>query len=382
MNQIPRFRTGLYWGLTILGCLVFLELVARGIRTDKPGEPYGVTFTTSRGEPVSTRPGQLKLSMSPYTIYKPLPNQHTDRFTTDGHGFRGPFVNLEERRSLRVIVLGGSAVFGHGAADDSETFVGVLAAQHPDWQVINAGVSGFVSGQELAYLIHDLVDLQPDVVAVYDGWNDLFIPWYSVDAMGGEVESTALREIETQLILNHRTQTRVTSSLGRFLATLGARSALWETALEWMIALQGGVKTPITHTPRQEDEVFLERLTTRYIENLDKMGEICHSRGIRFLVAMQLDLGLRPSPSSDEKVFLDKKNRYEQYREEFTPRYRRFIERVRSSPQLANETVFDMNTEPLILSASGTVLLDWVHLSKEGNRLVAGVLEKKIAALK
>src|SRR5205807_9482988 len=39
------------------------------------------------------------------------------------------------------------------------------------------GVLSFVSGQELALLVHRLIDLKPDLVIAYDGGNDLYEPW-------------------------------------------------------------------------------------------------------------------------------------------------------------------------------------------------------------
>ncbi len=382
MTQRTRFRTGLYGCLAFLGLLVFLEAAVRGNRIEKPGDPYSITFTTSRGEPISKRSGQLKLCMAPYSIYKFLPNQQTACCTIDAHGFRGPSVNLAERRSLRVILLGGSAAFGQGAASDGDTFAGILASRKPDWQVINAGVTGYVSGQELAYLLHDLIDLDPDVVVVYDGWNDLFIPWYGYDSMGGEVESTSFREIEYQLILNHRNQTRVTSSLGGLFSTLWSQSELLEVLSGWVGSLKGGEKMTISHTQRPEDEAFFERMVTKYIQNIDKMGMVCRSRGIRFMVAMQLDLGLKPSPSPQETGFMNEKNKYAEYQEVFAPLYRRFIQQALTASQLADETIFDMNTEPRALASTTTLLADWVHLSAEGHRLVADVLDEKIAVLK
>ena len=41
-------------------------------------------------------------------------------------------------------------------------------------RVLNAGVVGFLSGQELTYLVTQLIDYRPAIVIAYDGWNDLF----------------------------------------------------------------------------------------------------------------------------------------------------------------------------------------------------------------
>ena len=55
--------------------------------------------------------------------------------------------------------------------NDDETF-----GQHLEHllnaEVINAAIVGHASGQELVYLLTELVDLQPDLVITLDGWND------------------------------------------------------------------------------------------------------------------------------------------------------------------------------------------------------------------
>src|ERR1051326_6576288 len=47
----------------------------------------------------------------------------------------------------------------------------------PQVRTYNFGVLSFVSGQELALLVHRLIDLKPDLVVAYDGGNDLYEPW-------------------------------------------------------------------------------------------------------------------------------------------------------------------------------------------------------------
>ncbi|MBS0169536.1 MAG: hypothetical protein JSR62_04215 [Nitrospira sp.] len=67
--------------------------------------------------------------------------------------------------------MGGSTAFGTGLESDRESVASQLA-QLLNVEVINAAVIGHGSGQELAYLLSELVNLQPDVVIALDGWND------------------------------------------------------------------------------------------------------------------------------------------------------------------------------------------------------------------
>src|SRR5262249_54590414 len=112
----------------------------------------------------------------------PPANYRSGTVNTNERGFRGGAVTSPKpvgRR--RIVVLGGSAVFGTGASSDEATFPARLQAalrarSGREVEVVNGGAPAYVSGQELARLIYEVVDLEPDVVIVYDGFNDLNSP--------------------------------------------------------------------------------------------------------------------------------------------------------------------------------------------------------------
>lgn len=80
--------------------------------------------------------------------------------------------------TYRVIVIGGSTVWGVGSATPDENLparlLKGLREKYPKvkFEVINAGVSGYSSRNEFLYLLSELVYYSPDLVIVYDGWND------------------------------------------------------------------------------------------------------------------------------------------------------------------------------------------------------------------
>ena len=84
--------------------------------------------------------------------------------------------------TYRVIILGGSTVMGQGAPRPSQNIVGMLrkgvrerglrGANGRRIEFINAGVDYYNSTQEYLYLVSDLLRFKPDLVVVYDGWND------------------------------------------------------------------------------------------------------------------------------------------------------------------------------------------------------------------
>jgi len=111
---------------------------------------------------------------------KPDMNKHVDPLTfdyttTNSNGFRGDEFSLEKRKGVfRIISLGDSSTFGD-CVRNGETFSAVLK-NNPDRskvEVINAGIPGYTSHQVLKYLAMEILNLDPDVVIVMVGANDM-----------------------------------------------------------------------------------------------------------------------------------------------------------------------------------------------------------------
>lgn len=96
------------------------------------------------------------------------------QITHDAHGFRGPGELRAEKApgSTRLLVLGDSMTYGTGV-DDDETFCARLAALDPRLEVINAGVNGYGTSQELLLLQEKGPLVRPDVVVVCVFFNDI-----------------------------------------------------------------------------------------------------------------------------------------------------------------------------------------------------------------
>ncbi len=78
----------------------------------------------------------------------------------------------ERKKNYKIAVLGGSTTDGtYKTMKTWPQFLYELLGRK-DITVYNAGVSGYVSGQELIRLIRDILPLKPDMVIVYDGATD------------------------------------------------------------------------------------------------------------------------------------------------------------------------------------------------------------------
>lgn len=162
----------------LLTALILLEIrfennnLRQGAEKCKQIRPwYWWSFYTSDGVRVGKTFGPLKLMIHPFLSYKNMPNQKEKNFSVNSLGFRGKEISKNTKDKKRIIIIGGSSAFGTGLNSDKETCACQLE-QILNVEVINAGVIGYLSNQELIYLFMELVDLKPDLVIALNGFND------------------------------------------------------------------------------------------------------------------------------------------------------------------------------------------------------------------
>ena len=129
---------------------------------------------------------QLSIKVPSEPTQENIPNQHNEYVNINSFGFRGVEISKEKPENVyRIIMLGGSTLFGYGASSDETTIPGFLQKKFETTdsdfkvEVINAGSSGAYSKTETLYVEHKLLDFDPDLIIVYDGWNDSRIPYTS-----------------------------------------------------------------------------------------------------------------------------------------------------------------------------------------------------------
>ena len=83
------------------------------------------------------------------------PNQHGDYININSDGFRGNEFNFTSN-NYKIIILGGSTIFGHVSSSDDTTIPGFLKQKFSDdeinVEIINAGIPSGYSRSELYYL--------------------------------------------------------------------------------------------------------------------------------------------------------------------------------------------------------------------------------------
>jgi GDSL-like Lipase/Acylhydrolase family len=93
-------------------------------------------------------------------------------------GYRGPVVGRKQRDEVRVAVLGGSSVFGYGLTWDRafpallEQKLNARADRRTRFSVVNLGYNS-EGAFSFRYTLEDYAYLEPDIVCLYEGYNDL-----------------------------------------------------------------------------------------------------------------------------------------------------------------------------------------------------------------
>src|SRR5215475_1145640 len=133
--------------------------------------------------PDPTRQPQIGYLYDPEIRYVNVPNQHgwiDDGFVTmNSLGFRGPETAIPKPPGrFRVVLIGDSLTLGWGVADNETYAVQLeqrLKRQFPgrDLDVVNLGVGGYDTRQEVVLLKRNIDRLQPVLVLVGFYTNDV-----------------------------------------------------------------------------------------------------------------------------------------------------------------------------------------------------------------
>lgn len=224
----------------------------------------------------------------PYTITSPKPNLHfvvkNIDYTNNSLGFRTSkeVVMPKPKGVFRVFVIGGSTVYG-GFNDKwimSSYLEKELSAFIPNVEVINAGVVGYASESELILLETKVLDLDPDLVVVFDGRNDIYystIPGWQ-NRGGGDYLS---EKTNLDGLINYPTTKSILSYAAKFLL----QRSYFLTDVFRAIFRQG---VPRTYS---EKVTVKDQAIATYLDNESLMKLILEKKGILGVIGFQPTMG-------------------------------------------------------------------------------------------
>jgi hypothetical protein len=316
---------------------------------------HDLYLVDSRGRRLSEIPGDLAIVVDPFTGYRNAPRQVTSRVTTDDNGFRGGIPAGDQPLAM---VVGGSAAFGFGLESDGETFSSVLNRIQSRYRVVNTAVTGFLSGQELGLMVHELDVFRPKLYIVFDGWNDLFFtqsfPGLRLHDFGFNWHIWG--NIEDRLYAQYK---------------LRASPSQIETI-------------PSFRSPPRGEAENLQGAVAAYIENLGRMKALADARGARLLVIFQPELGnkltLAPGEVVAWKAFLDwaalRRVRFDALR--FSVDYRHMIKTASLSCDALRIPHLDLNSDPRFQQNADELFIDNVHLNAHAHAYIAEILRLEL----
>lgn len=141
----------------------------------------------------SIAPKDLTFTPHPYLSYYPTPNYRKGQTYHNSLGFRGDEFPVKKPDGVfRIVVLGGSSTYDVRIENNADIFTAQLEKLlkeeygYQDVQVINAGVPGYNSWELLVNLEFRVLDLDPDLVIIYEGVNDVHARMVEPSAYRGD----------------------------------------------------------------------------------------------------------------------------------------------------------------------------------------------------
>jgi GDSL-like Lipase/Acylhydrolase len=311
--------------------------------------PYSYAFFNQKGRKLSEPNGMLKLITDPFTIYKNYPNQKSSDYSINMYGFREGYTS---DKPYTAIVVGGSAAFGYALDNDNKTFASILSFSNERYNVINSSVIGYLSGQELSQMIHYLDDFNPALYIIFDGWNDVFIPY----------EVTKKWPVLNPLIGYNHAFLMIEDRLAEYFQITRKE----KNSPEDSMAPVGEIF---------DEKKFSDGILKRYTANISKMHDFAHSRGAEFLLVFQPELSNKKTLSEDEKKTLEIWSSQFGYLDRKIPsRYKLLINGARKIFQEKNIPFIDINNEHEFSENPQTLFFDVVHPNELGHKIIANIL--------
>jgi hypothetical protein len=263
------------------------------------------------------------------------------------------------REPFKILMLGGSSLWGFGARDDQTIPSLIARALHVRGRRVelkNLSEIGYVSTQEVVALVREIqAGYRPDVVVFYDGVNDVTSAFLEGEA--------ALTTNE----VNRRVEFNLLQSPGRLAATLCGK--LIKDSGSYRFAQMarrrlGGETGPSHPAPKDKPlDQLADDVVRRFEANVALAESLGRSFGFRPLFFWQPTVFTKPA-----LVAVEQKEAMQFAWSE--PFFRTVYDRIRSSVQLrANPAFRDLSA--IFTDWNGLAFIDYCHTTESANARIA-----------
>jgi len=291
---------------------------------------------------------------TPYKHWEP--NQNSNSVNINSLGVRGDEISIsKDSDTYRIVMLGGSAMYGLFATSDSSTIAGFLEKkihdENPEFnvEIINAGVNGATSFDETRFLDDKLLQLDPDMVFVYDGANDLA---YKIED-------------------KHLSDTTWPSEIEKFVIKLRNYYKTIQLIDFLDRIIQKNVFDENNRKLEEHEEQHIEQKVELWKDRWEKICKSDKMNDIQFVISIQPYLGVGTKDLSDWEMLMKQTNKNMDL-SEFYPMMISELKNIDSdcARTLDLTNVYDEYTE--------TIFYDLVHVVDFGNKIVADRIYEEI----
>ena len=258
---------------------------------------------------------------------------------------------------IRIAVLGGSAIWGHGVRQQEtisafmEKIIGANSSHSV--KVINFGMPGYTSSNEVVLLALKVIRYQPDFVIIFDGWNDIYtknkIPHYNtfIELYKKIFDQVNLGISTAEIAIRNVLFSTYTGRLFSYLA-LPAKSI---DEKDKFIAMKKAAIRDISRSIRSK----VDYTPTVYKNNLKAIAGILKSFKIKHIFVFQ--------PYDKNRINRKKEKYYLQLEKQFI-----------KACEETNSTYYSYVSIFSNLDPDLSVFRDNVHFTKLGNEIIASTL--------
>jgi lysophospholipase L1-like esterase len=265
-----------------------------------------------------------------------IPMQNLEITHINSDGFRGD--EVKNLPSYRIFLVGGSTMYGVGASSDETTIPGYLgkmiSQNYENIEIINAGIPRNYSVSEIEYIKNDLIHYKPNMIIVYDGWNDL-------EKNFNEFNTTKENDLNEFIRFIHR-------------AEYHTPKIILHHYFNWKHETYD----------LKFDSKHIEEKSSLWAENWKDTCESLNEEGIKIVIILQPILG------SGDKILSSEEEEYFSHYDSGTAN--KFYEKYAKKMQSLKNSCYQVHDYRNVFDGyTDTIYFDSGHMSDAGNKIIA-----------